>query len=88
MQNLHYLDMSLKINSGNPMMKRENAFYHQLILVTKFNQSSSPPLAEQHCIVARVDVLMKLCDALEVQLKERAAVQGRLANTIVKGVVS
>ena len=45
-----------------------------------------PPLAEQHRIVARVDALMALCDALESQLKERAGVQGRLANAIVKNV--
>jgi type I restriction enzyme, S subunit len=45
-----------------------------------------PPLAEQHRIVAKVDVLMKLCDALESQLKERAGVQGRLAMSIVKEV--
>ena len=44
-----------------------------------------PPLAEQHRIVAKVDTLMALCDALEARLKERAGVQGKLANSIVRG---
>jgi len=45
-----------------------------------------PPLAEQHNIVAKVDALMALCDALESRLKERAGVQGRLAGAVVKQV--
>jgi type I restriction enzyme, S subunit len=45
-----------------------------------------PPLAEQHRIVAKVDALMALCDALESRLKERAAVQGLLAGAVVKQV--
>ncbi|MDO9035406.1 MAG: restriction endonuclease subunit S [Methanoregula sp.] len=43
-----------------------------------------PPLAEQHRIVAKVDALMALCDALESRLKERAGVQARLAGAVVK----
>jgi len=46
-----------------------------------------PPLAEQHRIVAKVDALMKLCDALESQLKARAEVQEQLAGAVVKQVV-
>ncbi|MFA4860133.1 restriction endonuclease subunit S [Methanoregula sp.] len=45
-----------------------------------------PPLTEQHRIVAKVDALMKLCDALESRLKERAGVQDRLAGAVVKQV--
>jgi len=45
-----------------------------------------PPLAEQPRIVAKVDALMALCDALESQLKERAGMQGRLAGAVVKQV--
>jgi len=45
-----------------------------------------PPLAEQHRIVAKVDALMALCDTLELRLKERARVQGRLAGAVVKQV--
>ena len=45
-----------------------------------------PPLAEQHRIVAKVDELMALCDALELRLKERAGVQGRLAWAVVRQV--
>jgi len=45
-----------------------------------------PPLAEQHRIVAKVDVLMTLCYVLEAQLKEREAVQGRFSGAVVKQV--
>jgi type I restriction enzyme, S subunit len=45
-----------------------------------------PPLAEQSRIVAKVDALMVLCDALESRLKERAGVQSRLAGAVVKMV--
>jgi type I restriction enzyme S subunit len=44
------------------------------------------PPAEQHRIVAKVDALMALCEALESRLNERAAVQGRLAGAVVKQV--
>lgn len=47
-----------------------------------------PPLAEQHRIVAIVDRIMALCDALESHLKERAGVQGRLAGAVVKQVAN
>jgi type I restriction enzyme S subunit len=53
--------------------------------VAKF-QIPLPPLAEQHRIVAKVDALMALCDELEAQLKERAAVQGTFAGAVVKQV--
>jgi type I restriction enzyme S subunit len=47
-----------------------------------------PPLAEQHRIVAKVDALMALCDALESQLNKRAEVQGRLAGAVVKAIAN
>lgn len=47
-----------------------------------------PPLAEQQRIVAKVDALMALCDALESRLKERAGVQGRLAGAVGKTVTN
>ncbi len=45
-----------------------------------------PPLAEQHRIVAKVDALMALCDALESRLKDRAGGQGRLVGAVVRQV--
>lgn len=45
-----------------------------------------PPLSEQHRIVAKVDALMALCDALEARLKERAGVQGRFAAAVGKDI--
>lgn len=47
-----------------------------------------PPLSEQHRIVAKVDALMALCDALESRLKERAGVQGRLVAAVVEQVAN
>ena len=74
-------------------------FYNQAVgdenrlAMPKINQTqlnliyvAVPPLAEQHRIVAKVDSLMALCDALESRLKERAGVQGRLAGAVVKQV--
>ncbi len=43
-----------------------------------------PPLAEQHRIVTKVDALMALCDALESRLKERAMIQSKFADAVVK----
>jgi type I restriction enzyme, S subunit len=37
-----------------------------------------PPLAEQHCIVAKVNELMALCDRLEAARADREAVRDRL----------
>jgi len=45
-----------------------------------------PPLAEQHRIVAKVDALMALCDQLEAQLKERAGMQGKFTDAVVKSI--
>jgi len=47
-----------------------------------------PPTAEQHRIVAKVDALMALCDALKTQLSEAAQTQRNLANAITKRAVA
>lgn len=45
-----------------------------------------PPLPEQHRIVAKVDALMALCDQLEAQLRERAWMQEKFADAVVKSI--
>ncbi|MGZ3159495.1 MAG: restriction endonuclease subunit S, partial [Burkholderiaceae bacterium] len=42
-----------------------------------------PPLAEQYRIVAKVDELMALCDALKTRINEAQSIQIYLADTIV-----
>ncbi|MDD5393269.1 MAG: restriction endonuclease subunit S, partial [Thiothrix sp.] len=45
-----------------------------------------PPLAEQHRIVAKVDELMALCDAMKAQLKTAQTTQLQLADVLAGGV--
>ena len=46
-----------------------------------------PPLAEQRRIVARVDALMALCDALEARQAQRGEERRRLLNTLVNALL-
>ncbi len=45
-----------------------------------------PPLAEQHRIVAKVDQLMALCDAMENQITSATHKQTTLLNALLKGL--
>ncbi len=47
-----------------------------------------PPLGEQHRIVAKVDELMTLCDALKARLAEAQVTQIRLADAVVERAVA
>ncbi len=47
-----------------------------------------PPLAEQHRIVAKVDELMALCDALKARLADAQTTQIHLADAIVEQAVA
>lgn len=47
-----------------------------------------PPEEEQHRIVAKVDELMALCDALKARIKDAQTTQIRLADTIVEQAVA
>ncbi|MDB4371760.1 restriction endonuclease subunit S [bacterium] len=47
-----------------------------------------PPLAEQHRIVAKVDELMALCDALKASLATAQATQLNLADSLVEQAVT
>jgi type I restriction enzyme S subunit len=46
------------------------------------------PLAEQHRIVAKVDELMAMCDALKAHLADAQAIQHHLADAIVEQAVA
>jgi type I restriction enzyme S subunit len=47
-----------------------------------------PPLAEQHRIVARVEHLLGLCDALEAKLQAAQTQREKLAGAVVAGVAA
>ena len=47
-----------------------------------------PPVTEQRSIVAKVDELMALCDALKVKLKSAQSTQLNLADTLVEKAIS
>ena len=47
-----------------------------------------PPLAEQHRIVAKVDKLMALCDALKARIQQAETVQRHLADAVVQQSVA
>lgn len=46
-----------------------------------------PPIEEQHRIVAKVDELMALCDALKAHLADAQTIQLHLADAIVEQAV-
>ena len=47
----------------------------------------TPPLTEQHRIVAKVDELMALCEGLKQQLNEAQATQMRLTDAVVESAI-
>lgn len=47
-----------------------------------------PPLNEQHRIVAKVDELMALCDALKARIAAAQTTQLQLADAIVEQAVA
>ena len=47
-----------------------------------------PPLAEQHRIVAKVDNLVALCDALKVLLGDAATTQQHFTDAITEGAAA
>ncbi|MGP1834162.1 restriction endonuclease subunit S [Shewanella frigidimarina] len=48
----------------------------------------SPPLEEQHRIVAKVDELMSLCDALEAQTEASISAHQTLVETLLKSLIA
>ena len=46
-----------------------------------------PPFAEQHRIVAKVDELMALCDAMKAQLKTAQTTQLQLADVLASQII-
>jgi type I restriction enzyme S subunit len=60
------------------------------VTLTKLENAiiSLPPLAEQHRIVAKVDELMSLCDALKARIAAAQTTQLQLADAIVEQAVA
>ncbi|BAZ14996.1 restriction modification system DNA specificity domain protein [Calothrix sp. NIES-4071] len=71
----HQIFQSLGTGSTVPGLSREDILSFSLPL---------PPLNEQHCIVAKVNQLMALCDQLEAQLKQSVADSEKLMETAVR----
>ena len=49
---------------------------------------SVPPIAEQHCIVAKVDALMAICDKLNTRIQQANRLQQLLADVLVEKSVT
>lgn len=64
--------------SATPIINRKK--WEELLI-------SVPPLSEQHRIVAKVDELFALCDALKARIKEAQEVQGKMAEGVGEGVL-
>ena len=47
-----------------------------------------PPLSEQHCIVAKVDELMALCDRLEAELGSAGGTRNRLLESLLQDALT
>jgi len=46
-----------------------------------------PPLAEQKCIVEKIEQLMSLCDELEAKLRKEREESQKLVEAVVKGLL-
>lgn len=88
----HFLSVEfLKLTVDSPFVRKQSADGTQgignknLVLRTigAFN-IPLPPLAEQRRIVAKVDALMALCDALKARLADAAQMQRHLADAITQ----
>lgn len=70
-----------KVNSGTGQPKINKTEYKNCKL-------SLPPLEEQHRIVAKVDELMSLCDALEAQTEASISAHQTLVETLLKSLIA
>jgi type I restriction enzyme S subunit len=84
--NIPYLALSLR----SPFLQkiiwsgvRQNAQPCLYLSVSNSLPIPLPPFAEQHRIVAKVDELMALCDALRTRINEAQRIQIHLADSIV-----
>jgi type I restriction enzyme S subunit len=73
-------------NFQNDVLERATGSATPIINRTKWEEIpiSVPPLAEQRRIVAKVDALMALCDALKARLADAAQTQRHLADAITQ----
>jgi type I restriction enzyme S subunit len=89
--NIPYLALSLR----SPFLQkiiwsgvRQNAQPCLYLSVSNSLPIPLPPFAEQHRIVAKVDELMVLCDALKTRINEAQSIQTHLADAIVNQAVA
>lgn len=84
---LSYLKCDFFINSA---MARVSGSAYNALTIIKINHSlfPLPPLEEQKRIVAKVDQLMKLCDALEAKLNQAQSLSECLTASMVNHIYS
>lgn len=68
----------------NPYLKQQCGQANVNGTIMKNMMVSTPPTAEQHRIVAKVDQLMALCDQLKIRLTQTRQLNEQLANTLVE----
>ena len=74
---------SLLVCSPLTWLPLESRGYGRHFKLLRASQIPLPPLAEQRRIVAKVDVLMTLCDRLEASLTATAVIRSRLLDALL-----
>ncbi|KWV67394.1 Type-1 restriction enzyme EcoKI specificity protein [Pseudomonas fluorescens] len=84
-----YLNMSMNAprfreTQITPHLKQQCGQANVNGTIMKNMMVSTPPIAEQHRIVAKVNQLMALCDQLKIRLTQTRQLNEQLANTLIE----